>query len=97
MSATGDVQAMTGDGQTAERGTVGCVRLSITGGFGGGTAKLQAKNPLGAWVDVAGGSFTVATDTLFEFPPNVQNQLRVDVNGSTTPTISVWIQSELDR
>lgn len=97
MSSSGERQTLGVDGQTPERGTVGSVRLSLTGTFGGGTAKLQAKDPSGTFVDVDGGSFTAVTDTIFDFPANVQNQLRVDLSGSTAPALVIWLQSELDR
>lgn len=97
MAGKGDRQTLVADGNTVDTGTVGPVRLSLTGGFGGGTAKLQALDPSGAYVDVAGGSFTAATDTLFDFPEYAQNQLRVNINGSTTPTLVIWIQSTLSR
>lgn len=97
MGSSGDRQTLAADGQTTDYGTVGPVRLSLSGSFGGGTAKLQAQDPSGAWVDVAGGSFTIAADQLFDFPENVQNQLRVDMSGSTTPTLVVWLQSTLSR
>ena len=97
MASKGDRQTLVADGQTTEVGVVGPVRLSLTGSFGGGTAKLQAKDPSDAWVDVAEGSFAVATDTIFDFPDHTQNQIRVDISGSTTPALVVWIQSTLDR
>ena len=97
MASSGERQTLVADGNTEDVGTVGAVRLSLTGGFGGGTAKLQAQDPSGAYVDVDGGSFTAAGDTLFDFPANVQNQLRVNIASSTTPTLVVWIQSEISR
>ena len=97
MAASGNRQTLSADGNSVDRGTVGPVRLSLTGSFGGGAAKLQAKDPSGAYVDVAGGSFTAATDTMFDFPEHVQNQLRVNLAGSTTPALVIWIQSTLDQ
>ena len=97
MASSGDRQTLAANGQTTDVGTVGAVRLSLTGSFGGGTAQLQAKDPSGSFVNVAGGSFTAVTDFVFEFPANVQNQLRVDLSGATAPSLVVWIQSELSR
>ena len=92
MASSGDRQAITADGQTTGVDHYGPVRLSITGGFGGGTVKLQALDPSNAWVDIAGASFTAVTDTLYDFPAASKTTLRVDVNGSTTPTLVIWIQ-----
>lgn len=97
MGSSGERLTLSADGNSTEYGTVGPVRMSLSGSFGGGTAKLQAKDPSGAWVDVAGGSFTIAADQLFDFPEHTQNQLRVNMAGSTTPTLVIWIQSSLAR
>ena len=93
MSGSGSLVTMTGDGNGAAALTVGPVRLSLTGDFGGGTATLQAETPAGAYVAVAGGAFTAATDTIFDFPENSRNKLRIVLSGSTTPSLVVWIQS----
>ena len=95
---SGERLTLSADGNSTERGTVGPVRLHLSGDFGsGGTAVLQAEDPSGAWVAVEGGSFTTLTDTMFAFPIGVQNNLRINLSGSTTPALVIWIQSELDR
>jgi len=97
MGSGGDRQTLVADGNSVARGVVGPVRLSLTGTFGGGTAQLQAMDPSGAWIAVANGAFIAVTDTVFDFPENVQNQLRINMSGSTTPALVIWIQSTLDR
>lgn len=92
MASSGDRQTLAADGQTTSVKTINPVRMSLTGTFGGGTAKLQVQDPNEAWVDVAGGSFTAVTDTLFDFPKMSVNDLRVDISGSTTPALVVWLQ-----
>ena len=93
MAVTGYRESMSGDGQSTALEVGGPVRLSLTGTFGGGTAQLQTKDPGGNWVDVANGSFTAVTDTLFDFPLEANNEVRVDLSGSTTPALVVWIQA----
>ncbi len=97
MASSGERIVMIVDGQTVEVGCVGKIRLSLSSSFGGGTAKLQARDPSGAYVDVAGAAFTVAADQTFDFPDFCQNQVRIDLTGSTTPALVVWIQSSLSR
>lgn len=94
MPGTGNRQTLTADGTTDIKTFVGPVRLSLTGTFGGGTAKLQVRDPGGTFVDVANGSFTAATDTLFDFPEQSSNDLQIDLSGSTTPALVIWIQGK---
>lgn len=93
MAVTGYRESMSADGQSGEVQVGGPVRLSLTGDFGSGTAKLQSKDPSGAWVDVANGSFTAATDTLFDFPIEANNELRVDLASSSGAALIVWLQA----
>ena len=51
MTTSGDRQALAADGNTTYVKTVGPVRVSISGDLGGGTAKVQAKDPAGNAVD----------------------------------------------
>ena len=97
MGASGVRQTLSGNGQTVPRGTIGPVRVSLTGTFGTGSAQLEATDPEGNWVAVDGGVFTAVTDTIFDFPDHVQNQLRINLTGATGPALVVWIQSTLDR
>jgi len=66
--------------------------LSLSGTFGGGTAVLRAVDPSNTPVPVGGGSFTAITDTRFDFPAESVNVLDVDISGSTTPALVIWIQ-----
>ncbi len=88
----GDRQTLSADDDTDAKRYGGPVRLSLTGTFGGGTAKLQSVDPSGVAVDVAGGLFTAITDTYFDFPLAASNVLTVNLAGSTTPALVVWIQ-----
>lgn len=88
----GNKQTLSADGSTTETQFVGPVRLALSGTFGGGTAVLQAKDPLGVVTDVVNGSFTAVTDTLFDFPEGSVNVLTVNISGSTTPALGVWLQ-----
>ncbi len=94
MASSGNRQTLSADGDTLVDTYFGPVHLSITGGFGGGTAKLQIVDPSGAAIDVAGGSFTAITDTYFDFPPGTRNQLTVNVASSTTPTLVIIIRGQ---
>ena len=96
MASTGYIETLSANGNTTVQKVAGPVRLSLTGPFGGGTAKLQSITPAGNWVDVANGSFTAVTDTLFDFPLQANNELRVNLAGSTTPGLVVWIQPRSD-
>ena len=90
--SSGERQTLSADGNTSASQTIGPVRLSLTGGFGSGTAQLQAKDPSNAWISVANGAFTAATDTLFDFPEDSVNDLRVNISSSTNPTLVIWLQ-----
>jgi hypothetical protein len=93
MASTGYIKTLDADGQTEWVTVHGPVRLSLTGTFGSGTAKLQARTPeYNTAVDVKNGSFTAVTDTLFDFPAKSETDVRVDLSGSTSPLLVVWIQ-----
>ena len=94
MAGTGNKQTLAADGQTDVKIFVGPVRLSLTGDFGTGTAKLQSKDPSGAFVDIANGLFNAVTDTVFDFPIGASNELRVDLAGATAPALVVWIPGQ---
>ena len=92
MASDGTRQTLAADGSTTFESFIGLIRLSLTGDFGGGAAKLQNVDPSGATIDVANGSFTTVTDSLFDFPPGAVNTLRVNLSGSSNPDLDVWIQ-----
>jgi hypothetical protein len=73
----------------------GPVTLSLSGTFGSGTATMQRRNNSGTWVALSNGAFTTATEFVFDFPAAAINEFRVDLTGSTTPTllVSVWGQT----
>jgi len=96
MATSGDRQVLTTNTQTTPRNYVGLVRVSLTGTFGGGTFKMQAEDPSGAFVDVAGTSRTAVDDFLIDFPPGAQNKIRGDLSGATTPALVIWNQG-VDR
>ncbi len=92
MASTGNVETLDKDSETQWVTTIGPLRLSLTGVFGSGTAKLQARTPEGTIVDVAEGSFTAATDTIFDFPARSETDVRVKLTGSSSPLLVVWLQ-----
>ena len=94
MSSSGDRQVLTANGTTTFRKFIGPVRLSLTDDFGGGTAKLQTKDPSDATIDVDGGAFTALTDTRFDYADDAINELAVNLAGSTSPDLKVWIQGK---
>ena len=94
MASSGNRQTLGADGTTTFLPFVGLVHLSLTGGFGGGAAKVQWKDPAGNTVDIANGSFTTVTDSVFDFPPGTINELAVNLSGSTTPTLVVIFQEQ---
>ena len=95
MASDGYTETLTADDQTVWQTFIGPVVLKLTGAsVGGGTAKLQERNKAGAVVDVANGSFTAATHTVFDYPEGSVNELRVDLAGSTTPDLPITIQGQ---
>lgn len=90
----GNKQTLSEDGDTDETQFIGSVRVVLSGTFGGGTAVLRAKDPLGVVTDVVNGSFTAVTDTIFDFPAGSVNVLTVNLSGATTPTLGVWLQGK---
>lgn len=59
------------------------------GGFGSGTLKLQFKDEGGTFRDLPNGSFTAAFSKTFELKGPME--VRYDVSGSTTPTITLQL------
>ena len=91
--SSGNRQTLSADGQTTDRQYVGPVRVSLSGDFGGGTAKVEVKDPSDNWIDVAGTSKTSAADFVIDFAEDALNDLRVDLSGATSPALVVWMQS----
>lgn len=93
MTSSGNIETLTADGKTKVVTVLGPVRVSLTGDFGSGTAQVQVLLPDdGNEVNVALGSFTAVTDTIFDFPERSETDIRVDLSGSTAPALLVWIQ-----
>ena len=92
MTTSGDRQVLSADGQTVARKFVGPVRVSYSGTFGGGTAKIQAEDPSGVFIDVDGTSKTAVADFVIDFPPRAVNLLQTDLSGAITPSLKSWIQ-----
>ncbi len=88
----GTTVTLAADGATIGVQVVGPVHLSLTNDFGTGTATFQARDPGGVFVAVANGAFTAATDTLFDYPPGVLNTVRINLTGSSSPDLDIWIQ-----
>lgn len=94
LKSSGDVQPLTADGNTDNVAVVGPFRVVVTGGFGGGAAKVQTIDPNGAEIDLPNGDFPAAGDKLFPVPDDALNVISVNATGTTTPTLSVWIQGK---
>lgn len=93
MTTSGNRQTLAADGQTDAQQFVGPVRVSYTGDFGSGTAKIQAEDPSEAFIDIAGSAKAAAADFVIDFPPHAVNLLQTDLAGSSSPAFVVWIQS----
>lgn len=77
---------------TAARGVV---QLTIKGTFGSGTVKLQRQvddSSTPVWVDFDTGSFTSAVIRNVEVPAG---PLRLNLSGSTAPSLDAWIEKVL--
>ena len=96
MSAGGITETITTNTATAERGCVGKITVRMTGTFGGGSAQVRLTDPGGTKRDEQ-TALTVAGTVVIDAPPHCQNVVDVDLTGATTPTLNVWVQSELDR
>ena len=94
MTSSGDRQTLSANGTTVFKKYRGPVALSLTGAFGSGTAKIQKKDPSDAIVDIANGSFSAVTDTIFDFPQGEVNDLAVNLAGSTGPALVVVLQGK---
>ncbi len=92
MQVDGLVETLSADGNSTEHDVIGPAYVSVSGNFGGGTAKIQRKGSDGTFRDLAGASYTAAADKLVDFPPRSQNTIRVNLNGSTTPALVVEIK-----
>lgn len=94
MSSSGNHQELAANGTTVYTKFKGPVRLSLSGGFGGGTAQVKIKNKRDVAIDLTDGVFTQAVEHLFDFPEDSVNELAIDLTGSTTPTLAVWFQGK---
>lgn len=84
--------SLTEDGQTSELNWLGGLgTVAVFGTFGSGTAKLQASFDQGStWVDVGlDTQFTADGIGNFDLPGGVL--LRVDLSGSSSPSLTVNI------
>ena len=96
MSAGGVTEALGANGTTAGVGTVGRVRVVLSGTFGGGSAQVETRDPAGAWV-VSTAPLTAAGEVIIDAPEHSQNEVRVVLTAATGPTLAVWVQSSLSR
>lgn len=84
-----EIQSLSADGNTtAVKFDGGKGTLSVWGTFGSGTAKLQRSVDNSTWIDVSGASFTANGQINFEC---AACYLRVNLAGSTTPSLNVQI------
>lgn len=86
---------LTGDGNTPELQWPGGFSGSVIvfGAFGGGTAKLQFSVDGTTWVD-EGSTFSADGVAGFELPGCL---LRVNLSGSTSPDLTVFIRQRGGR
>ena len=81
-------QTLVADGSTTWAKTSGPCWVSLSGGFGGGTATIERKNSAGAAVAISGETHTVIADRVIDFPYGNSNEIRVTIASSTTPTLA---------
>lgn len=62
--------------------------VHLSGTFGGGTIKFQFEDDNGTWRDIAGASYTSATDIILDFRRAVT--IRGSLSGATAPSL-VWV------
>ena len=94
MAGNGNKQILSATGQTNWTKWLGPISVSLKGAFGGGTAQIQVRDPQDVAQNVVNASFTVAADHLLDYPPQAQNEVRVDLSGATGPALQVWIQGD---
>lgn len=85
---------LSADGTTDFVEVYGPAHVSLTGDIGTGTAKVQAKDPGGNTVDIAGSTTTAIADKVIDFPADARNEIAVNLASSTAPALVVWIQGE---
>lgn len=94
MAGNGNKQTLSANGATAWTKWLGPISFSLKGTFGGGSAQIQVKDPDDTIQNVADGAFTAAADHLLDYPPQAQNEVRIDLSGATGPALQVWIQGD---
>lgn len=87
------------EGQITENGTVsvfgrGKCTVSLSGGFGAGTASIN-QDVDGSWVPLTDGgtdvSATTDNDWTLDFPDHAFNGIQVSLAGATAPTLGVKV------
>jgi len=92
VAGTGNRQTLGADGDTDEVAYVGPIRVHLSNDFGSGTAKIQSNDPTGVAVQVGDNTFTAAVDKAVNFPTGETNVVSVNLSGSTSPDLDIWIQ-----
>ena len=92
--STGNRQVLSADGNTDPFKYVGPIRVSLKGDFGSGTATIQDKTPANLFDGITNGVFTAEADKIIDYPVAEINEVQVDLAGSTSPTLEVWIQGK---
>ena len=85
-------QTLSADSSTTWTKVKGSCWVSLSGGFGGGTATIQRKNKAGAAVAIVGEAHTVAADRILDFPERSTNEVRVTIASSSSPTLACSVQ-----
>ena len=85
-------ETLSADGSTAWTPIKGPCWVSLSSSFRGGTATIQRKNKAGAAVAIVGEAHTVIADRVIDFPEKSVNEVRVNISGSSSPTLATSIQ-----
>lgn len=90
----GHWQTLSANGDSDQVTCYGRVHLHLSGNFGTGTAKLVLIDGKGVARDVAGASFSAATEASYDFPARSATRLYVNLTGATAPTLVVGLRGE---
>ena len=83
---------LTAVGDTSEFQVSGGLHVHVSGTFGGGSIKLQAKGPDTLWHDIADAVWTAAADQAVFFPDKSVTQVRLSLTGGAGHALYWWLQ-----
>ena len=82
----------TGDGSSDEVRVRGRTHIHGSGDFGGGTLKIEYKDPTNTWRDIFDADWTSAFDDVFDFTGHIDTPIRATLTGATNPNLHVDIR-----